>query len=160
MRGSRVILMYDRSYKQRWIDSFSLLPMHLSKIPAALGFEDMTKGYFPHKFNTLGNEKYVPRTPPPLPIPLRLWQYDWQGENSIQSLVWQSAEKLSTLGVRFFAIVSMMWMCCAEHVVSTEIFFINARNFCIHHTGIQLYGSSHIQMCLYSSLTEQQGTPE
>lgn len=38
--------MYDEAYKQRWMDSFSLLPMSLSKIPAALGFEDMM-GYFP-----------------------------------------------------------------------------------------------------------------
>ena len=59
IRGSKVILMYDRVYKQRWIDSFSFLPMRLSKIPAALGFEDMMKGYFPHKFNMVGNKKYV-----------------------------------------------------------------------------------------------------
>lgn len=63
MRGSRVILMYDRAYKQRWIDFFSFLPMGLSNLPAALGFEDMIwydmKGYFPHTFNTLENEKYV-----------------------------------------------------------------------------------------------------
>ena len=65
MRGSRVILMYDRAYKQRWIDSFSFLPMRLSKIPSALGFEDKMKGYFPHKFNTPGIEKYVGPCPAP-----------------------------------------------------------------------------------------------
>lgn len=43
MRGSRVFLMYDKAYKQRWIDYFSFLPMHLPKLPAALGFEDMMK---------------------------------------------------------------------------------------------------------------------
>ncbi|XP_056266970.1 uncharacterized protein LOC130191299 [Pseudoliparis swirei] len=33
MRGSRVVLMYDQTYQQRWIDSFSFLPMRLSKHP-------------------------------------------------------------------------------------------------------------------------------
>lgn len=31
MRGSRVILMYDNAYQQRWIDSFSFLSMCLAK---------------------------------------------------------------------------------------------------------------------------------
>ncbi|XP_077961146.1 uncharacterized protein LOC144382995 [Gasterosteus aculeatus] len=65
MRGSRVILMYDRSYRQRWIDSFSFLPMRLSKTPAALGFSDVEKGYFPHKFNTREHEYYVGKYPDP-----------------------------------------------------------------------------------------------
>ncbi|KAK9535956.1 hypothetical protein VZT92_005785 [Zoarces viviparus] len=64
MRGSRVILMYDRVLRQRWIDSFSFLPMRLSKTPAALGFEDLMKGYFPHKFNTRANE-YIGCYPTP-----------------------------------------------------------------------------------------------
>ena len=55
MRGSRVILMYDKTHRQRWIDSFSFLPMRLSKTPAALGFDDVLKGYFPHQFNTSEN---------------------------------------------------------------------------------------------------------
>ncbi len=56
MRGSRVILMYDKAFQQRWIDSFSFLPMRLSKTPAALGFDDIGKGSFPHKINTRENE--------------------------------------------------------------------------------------------------------
>lgn len=65
MRGSCVILMYDRVLRQRWIDSFSFLPMRLSKTPAALGFEDLVKGYFPHKFNTRANEYYIGSYPSP-----------------------------------------------------------------------------------------------
>lgn len=30
--------------------------MRLAKTPAALGFEDLEKGYFPHRFNTRANE--------------------------------------------------------------------------------------------------------
>ncbi|XP_051811557.1 uncharacterized protein LOC127536113 isoform X1 [Acanthochromis polyacanthus] len=65
MRGSRVILMYDKAFQQRWIDSFSFLPMRLSRTPAAMGFEDLEKGYFPHKFNTPPNEYYVGKYPDP-----------------------------------------------------------------------------------------------
>lgn len=65
MRGSRVIPMYDKVFQQHRTDSFSFLPMRLSKTPAALGFEDMVKGYFPHKFNTRENEYYVGTYPDP-----------------------------------------------------------------------------------------------
>lgn len=65
MRGSKVLLMYDDSYKQRWLDSFSFLPMRLSKTPAALGFEDVKKGYFPHLFNTTEHAEYVGPYPEP-----------------------------------------------------------------------------------------------
>ncbi|XP_037603314.1 uncharacterized protein LOC119474981 [Sebastes umbrosus] len=57
--------MYDSTYRQRWIDSFSFLPMRLAKTPAALGFEDLEKGYFPHKFNTRENEHYIGPYPAP-----------------------------------------------------------------------------------------------
>ncbi|KAL3983293.1 interferon-induced GTP-binding protein Mx [Sarotherodon galilaeus] len=65
MRGSRVILMHDKEYDQRWIDSFSFLPMGLAKIPSALGFQDLQKGHFPHRFNTRDNEYYVGPYPDP-----------------------------------------------------------------------------------------------
>ena len=65
MRGSRVILMCDKTYRQRWIDSFSFLPMRLAKTPSALGFEDLLKGNFPHKFNTRANEFYNGPYPAP-----------------------------------------------------------------------------------------------
>ena len=71
MRGSRVILMYDKTFKQRWIDSFSFMPMRLAKTPEALGFEDVEKGYFPHRFNTRENEFYVGPYPEP-----QLYGYD------------------------------------------------------------------------------------
>ena len=65
MRGSRVILMYDSQFQQRWIDSFSFLPMRLAKTPEALGFDDLAKGYFPHKFNTRAHETYIGKYPDP-----------------------------------------------------------------------------------------------
>ena len=49
MTRSRVILIFDNKEKQRWIDFFSFLLMLLSQTPAAMEFEDLKKGYFPHK---------------------------------------------------------------------------------------------------------------
>ncbi|KAK9528419.1 hypothetical protein VZT92_012581 [Zoarces viviparus] len=39
--------------------------MRLSKTTAALGFVDLVKGYFPHKFNTRANEYYIGSYPSP-----------------------------------------------------------------------------------------------
>lgn len=39
--------------------------MRLSKTPAALGFEDAKKGYFPHLFNTSENDNYIGLYPDP-----------------------------------------------------------------------------------------------
>ena len=65
MRGSRIVCMTDKHYKQRWLDSYSFLPMRLANTPAAMGFADMCKGHFPHKFNTPSNQDYVGDYPPP-----------------------------------------------------------------------------------------------
>ncbi|XP_035211932.1 probable DNA polymerase [Stegodyphus dumicola] len=42
----------------RLIDSFNFLPLPLSKFPKTFGFEELTKGYFPHLFNIPENEFY------------------------------------------------------------------------------------------------------
>ena len=57
--------MFDSAHRQRWIDSLSFLPMGLAKTPSAMGFEDLEKGYFPHKFNTRENEGYLGPYPDP-----------------------------------------------------------------------------------------------
>ncbi len=51
--------MYDQAFKQRYIDSYSLLPMKLSKMTSALNLYTDEKGYFPHHFNRLQNADYV-----------------------------------------------------------------------------------------------------
>ncbi|CAH1104349.1 unnamed protein product [Psylliodes chrysocephalus] len=38
--------------------------MSLSKLPEAFGFSELTKGYFPHLFNTVKNQNYVGSIPP------------------------------------------------------------------------------------------------
>ncbi|KAL2102869.1 hypothetical protein ACEWY4_002037 [Coilia grayii] len=59
MMGCRIIFMYDALYKQRFIDSFSFMPMALSKTTAAFNLQTCEKGYFPHGFNTLANRHYI-----------------------------------------------------------------------------------------------------
>jgi len=47
-------------------DSLNFLPMPLSALPKAFGFEaDAKKGYFPHLFNKTENEDYVGPLPDP-----------------------------------------------------------------------------------------------
>ena len=77
MRGSRVLLMIDSTFNQRWIDSFSFIPMALSKTPAAMGFSDLLKGFFPHEFNKRENENYIG----PYPAPA-LYGYDAMSDAS------------------------------------------------------------------------------
>ena len=46
-----------------FIDSLNFFPMALSKLPEAFGLEELTKGYFPHLWNTLENQNYVGTVP-------------------------------------------------------------------------------------------------
>ena len=46
-----------------FIDSLNFFPMALSKLPKAFGLEELTKGFFPHLWNTLENQNYVGAIP-------------------------------------------------------------------------------------------------
>nr|XP_055068853.1 uncharacterized protein LOC129450248 [Misgurnus anguillicaudatus] len=59
MQGCRLILMFDESFKQRFLDSFSFLPMRLAKTASAMNLTCAEKGYFPHHFNRVENENYI-----------------------------------------------------------------------------------------------------
>lgn len=43
--------MYDEAFKQRYIDSYSFIPMCLAKTTEALNLSSSEKGYFPSKFS-------------------------------------------------------------------------------------------------------------
>ncbi len=58
MQGCKLIFMYDEAFAQRYIDSYSFIPMALSKTPAALNLTTTEKGYFPHHFNRPENANY------------------------------------------------------------------------------------------------------
>ncbi|KAL1252652.1 hypothetical protein QQF64_017345 [Cirrhinus molitorella] len=46
MQGCKLIYMYDDAFAQRYIDSYSFIPMALSKMPSALNLTTTEKGYF------------------------------------------------------------------------------------------------------------------
>jgi hypothetical protein len=47
------------------LDSFKFLPLPLSGLPKAFGFDDQVlKGFFPHLFNTIVNQDYDGPMPP------------------------------------------------------------------------------------------------
>lgn len=43
----------------RFIDSINFIPMALSKFPKCFGLQNLSKGYYPYKFNTAENINYV-----------------------------------------------------------------------------------------------------
>ncbi len=59
LQGCRIVYMCDQTFKQRYIDSYSFLPMKLSKMTSALNLNTDDKGFFPHHFNRLQNADYV-----------------------------------------------------------------------------------------------------
>ncbi|XP_062828202.1 uncharacterized protein LOC134292300 [Anolis carolinensis] len=63
-QGGKLICVTVVGLSIKFIDSLSHLPMALSKLPKALGFED-AKGYFPHYFNKPENWDYVGPMPQP-----------------------------------------------------------------------------------------------
>nr|XP_054606501.1 uncharacterized protein LOC129166910 [Nothobranchius furzeri] len=58
MQGCKILSFHDPDFGLRFIDSLSFLMMKLANLPAALGFTDKTKGYFPHRFSSLEHLNY------------------------------------------------------------------------------------------------------
>lgn len=57
--GSKVMYMHiANKLNLTFLDSLNFLPMKLAKIPEAFGLEELTKGFFPHLFNTKENQNY------------------------------------------------------------------------------------------------------
>jgi hypothetical protein len=54
--GRKIISLTAKGVK--CIDSLNFLPMGLSKLPTAFGLKELSKGYFPHLFNTWENQDY------------------------------------------------------------------------------------------------------
>jgi hypothetical protein len=51
--------MFVPFVSMKFIDSLNFLPMALSKLPATFGFDELSKGYWPHFFNTVENQNVV-----------------------------------------------------------------------------------------------------
>jgi hypothetical protein len=65
MRGQKILEIKIPKSGIRFIDSFSFLPMGLSKLPSAFGVECGEKGHFPHFFNRPENQQYIGELPDP-----------------------------------------------------------------------------------------------
>nr|XP_042913168.1 probable DNA polymerase [Parasteatoda tepidariorum] len=61
--GSCVMSIFHNALKIRVIDSLNFLAMPLAKLPACFGLTELTKGFFPHLFNTSENQNYVGTLP-------------------------------------------------------------------------------------------------
>ena len=56
--GSKILSLEVKHLKIRLLDSMRYMPMALDRLPGAMGFPAMTKGYFPYLFNTEINTGY------------------------------------------------------------------------------------------------------
>ncbi|XP_041350680.1 uncharacterized protein LOC121369694 [Gigantopelta aegis] len=64
--GSKIMyLQLERGLNIRIIDSLNFLPMKLAALPKSFGLTELKKGYFPHYFNTRGNQNYHGPFPDP-----------------------------------------------------------------------------------------------
>lgn len=71
-----------------FLDSLNFLPMKLAKIPEAFGLEELSKGFFPHYFNTKGNQTYVG----PYPA-LEFYGYNFMSSEEREKLVaWHTSK--------------------------------------------------------------------
>ncbi|XP_075784357.1 uncharacterized protein LOC106731428 [Pelodiscus sinensis] len=61
-QGGKLMCVTVTNLNIRFIDSLNFLPMKLSKLPKAMGFQGV-KGYFPHFFNKVENQNYVGHMP-------------------------------------------------------------------------------------------------
>jgi hypothetical protein len=57
--GSKIMYLFVPFVSMKFVDSFNFLPMALGNLPAAFGFENLSKGYWPHFFNTPDNQNVI-----------------------------------------------------------------------------------------------------
>ena len=72
-QGSKILCFTDCDFGLKFIDSLSMMPK-------ALGFSDHTKGFFPHRFSSKLNFKYVGPFPSPSYYSVELISPSEQGE--------------------------------------------------------------------------------
>ena len=63
LNGAKVMMIEESEEKIRFIDSLNFLVMPLSDLPKAFGLRELSKGFFPHLFNTQANQRYVGEIP-------------------------------------------------------------------------------------------------
>lgn len=61
LNGSKILCIKYKSLKI--IDSYSFIPIALSKFPKTFGIEEKAKGFFPFLFNSIKNANYIGQIP-------------------------------------------------------------------------------------------------
>ena len=61
--GGKIMELRFPNHKLKFLDSLNFIPMPLKKFPKSFGVKELKKGYFPHLFNTIGNQDYVGQMP-------------------------------------------------------------------------------------------------
>ena len=58
MRGAKILTLNVPVFNIKFVDSLCFIPMSLANFPKTFGLNELSKGYFPHYFNTDGNQTY------------------------------------------------------------------------------------------------------
>ena len=61
--GGKIMELRFPEHKLKFLDSLNFIPMPLKTFPKSFGVNELKKGYFPHLFNTIGNQSYVGKIP-------------------------------------------------------------------------------------------------
>ena len=81
MNGAKIMSITVPGSEITFKDSLNFFPMALSKLPKAFGVQELCKGHFPHRFNTVKNAKY---------------------EGSLPEAKWYDADGMSASGKKEF----------------------------------------------------------
>ena len=58
MRGAKILTLNVPVFNIKFVDSLCFIPMSLANFPKTFGLNELSKGYFPHYFNTDANQNY------------------------------------------------------------------------------------------------------
>ena len=61
--GGKIMMLESNAHKMKFLDSLNFIPMALKKLPKSFDLHELKKGYFPHLFNTIGNQEYIGKMP-------------------------------------------------------------------------------------------------
>ena len=61
--GGKIMMLESTAHKMKFLDSLNFIPMPLKKLPKSFDLHELKKGYFPHLFNTIGNQNYIGKMP-------------------------------------------------------------------------------------------------
>ena len=56
--GTKIMFMEEPKLRIRFLDSLNFLAMRLAKLPKTFGFDNIKKGFFCHRFNSIYNQDY------------------------------------------------------------------------------------------------------